>query len=98
MEQKNKPASLAPPDWTADQVIVFDWYDGPRQGVVCLKEPPCEFSFELLAEKPNPDDLDHRLFRVSELPAGSVAQILEAIRVLGKPTGIVWVPVWKFPK
>lgn len=96
MELKNKLTSRAPDDWVVDQVIVFDWYDGPRQGVACLTQPPCEFYFELLAERYNPNGLDDRLFRVSELPPGSVAKVLEATQALGSPTNAVWVPTWKF--
>jgi hypothetical protein len=55
-----------------------------------------EFVFERLAERANAEDLDDHLFRLSELPSGSVAQILETIRGLGHPTSIVWVPVWLF--
>lgn len=88
--------SLAAHDWVVHQVIIFDWFDGPRQGVARMAKPECEFAFELLAERHNPDDLDDRLFRVSSLPAGSVTRVLDAIRSLGSPTNVVWIPVWKF--
>jgi hypothetical protein len=88
--------TLPPKDWITKQVVVFDWYDGPRQGVAWMTKPECEFVFELLTERHNPDGLDDRLFRVSELPPGSVTQILEAIRLLGNPANEVWVPLWKF--
>jgi hypothetical protein len=39
--------------------------------VCSLCNPPVEFYFELLAERFNPDDLDDRLFRLSEIPTGS---------------------------
>jgi hypothetical protein len=89
-------ASLPPGEWVARQVVVFDWFDGPREGVAWMAKPDCEFFFELLAEQRTPDDLDDRLFRLSELPKGSVAGILAAIRVLGEPTNTLWVPVWQF--
>ena len=88
--------SLQPSNWVVDQVVVFDWFDGPRQGVARMAKPECEFAFELLAERHNPDGLDDRLFRVSELPAGSLARILDVIQRLGSPANAVWVPVWKF--
>jgi hypothetical protein len=87
---------LPPQAWVAGQVIVFDWFDGPRQGVARMARPECEFAFELVAERNNPDGLDDRLFRVSELPASSVTKVLDAIRSLGNPGSVVWVPVWKF--
>lgn len=82
--------------WITRQVVVFDWFDGPRQGVASLVKPDCEFFFELLAERRTPDDLDDRLFRISSLPPGAVEQVLSAIHSLGMPTNTVWVPVWKF--
>lgn len=40
------------------QVIVFDWYDGPRSGVVRFAVPSGEFAFGLLDERPCEDDVD----------------------------------------
>ncbi len=89
-------ASLPPDRWLARQVIAFDWSDGPREGVCWMARPDCEFFFELLAEQLGLDNLDDRLFRLSELPKGSVSGILTALRGLGGPTGPLWVPVWQF--
>jgi hypothetical protein len=88
--------SLPCEEWAVDQAVVFDWFDGPRHGVVRLAKPECEFAFEVLAERYNPDGLDDRLFRVCGLPAGSVAEVLTSIRSLGAPANVVWVPVWSF--
>jgi len=96
MNTQDALTSLPPKHWVVDQVVVFDWFDGPRQGVGRLAKPACEFAFELLAERHNPDGLDDRLFRISELPQGSVTQILDAIHSLGSPANVVWVPVWHF--
>jgi hypothetical protein len=89
-------ASLPPDQWAARQVIVFDWFDGPREGVAWLAKPDCEFSFELLDEQSTPDDLDERSFRLRELPKGTGAGILAALRGLGEPANTLWVPVWRF--
>ena len=88
--------TLPPKDWVVDQVVVLDWYDGPRHGVARLAKPECEFAFDVLNERHNPDGLDLRLFRVSELPTGSLNKVLDAIRCLGTPVNKVWVPVWEF--
>jgi hypothetical protein len=82
---------------TARQVIVFDWYDGPREGVLALADPECAFVFELLAEKSNPDDLDDRLFTLSEIPAVAFEHVLSALAPLGTPSSPIYVPIWKFP-
>jgi len=89
-------ASTPAPEWKTDLAIVFDWYDGPRQGVCRLAAPAAEFFFDLLDERPTPDDLDDRLFRLSEIPPGSVEDILSALRDVGRPTGPVWTPIWRF--
>lgn len=82
--------------WRTGRVIAFDWYDGPREGVGSLTVPGGEFYFELLDERHNPEGLDDRLFRLSELPPGSVEKVERAILELGRPINPVWVPVWKF--
>jgi hypothetical protein len=58
--------------WKVRQVIALDWYDGPRDGLCALATPDCEFAFDLLDERFNPDDMDSRLFRLRELSSGSV--------------------------
>lgn len=90
--------SVPPGTWVIAQVIVLDWYDGPRQGLCALAEPPCQFHFELLDERPTEDDLDDRLFRLSELPAGSIERAMSILAVLGHPSRPVWAPTWDFPR
>jgi hypothetical protein len=89
-------ASVDPSAWQLHQAVVFDWYDGPREGVAALAYPSCEFYFELLCERPTADDLDDRLFRLSELPSGTVADLVAALQGLGKPNCPVWAPNWQF--
>lgn len=60
-------------EWRVAAVCVFDWHDGPRAGLCTLSVPPVEFHFELIDERQNPDGLNDRLFRVSEVPSGSIA-------------------------
>lgn len=86
-----------PAAWETGLAIVFDWYDGPREGLCRLTVPAVEFCFRLLAERPTADGLDDRLFTLEELPSGSVAEAARVLRALGEPTGPLWVPVWKFP-
>ena len=37
-------------NWQTQQVIVVDWYDGPREGLCHLAQPASEFYFVVLAE------------------------------------------------
>lgn len=90
-------AATGPRHWRTRQAIVLDWTGGPRTGVCALTWPRCEFFFHLFAEPLEADLLAIRLFAVSELPAGGVAQIEALLHPLGRPVGPLWVPVWKFP-
>ncbi|MFO0841147.1 MAG: hypothetical protein U0797_01960 [Gemmataceae bacterium] len=89
---------LEPPPsaWKTEQAIVFDWYDGPREGFCRLSYPEAEFRFRLVDERSTPDGLDERLLRVDELPAGSVERTLAVLAELGAPAAPVWVPMWRF--
>jgi hypothetical protein len=87
---------VTPPErWLVDQVIVFDWYDGPRSGLCRLSLPNVEFRFDLVDEQLTADDLDDRVFSIGVLPVGSVGDALTALSLLGGPAKPVWAPVWK---
>ena len=90
-------SGAAPRQWVTRQAIVLDWNEGPHAGVCALAQPRCEFFFHLFAEPLDSDLLAIRLFAVSELRSGVVAQIEALLHTLGRPVGPLWVPVWKFP-
>ena len=96
MSLERELQSSPPVNWHTRKAIIFDWYDGPREGVCALASPKAEFLFELLDERFNSDDLDDRVFRVKELPEGSVDSIWASLADLGPPDKGVWSPVWKF--
>jgi len=83
-------------EWITKQAIVFDWFDGPREGICSLTKPEISFYFELIDERPLPDGLDDRLFSLKQIQVSSIDEISTAISELGTPSGKVWVPVWKF--
>lgn len=87
---------LPPADWIVEQVIIFDWCDFPKEGIVAMSRPRCEFYFSLVAERNHDDTTPTGLFRLSELPVGSVGEVLAIIRPLGVPKRPVWIPIWKF--
>lgn len=88
---------VPPPHWQVEQVIVFDWQDGPRDGLCLLREPPACLAFTAIAERPADDDLGDCLYRATLRPAATFAEVLTALADLGTPTGAVWTPVWRFP-
>jgi len=83
-------------EWKVRQVIVFDWSDGPIEGVCELATPFSCFHFRLFAQREMQDDTDSRLFKLSELPLGMMNRILNLLKVLGHPNKIVWTPRWSF--
>jgi hypothetical protein len=89
----------APTDqWVVEQIIAFDWYDGPLQGWCSLAQPPAEFVFECVDHQHNPNGLDARTFQIRELPTGSVANALAMLEpFLGSPRKPSWCPIWNFP-
>lgn len=84
--------SAAPADWKVRQVIVFEWLDGPREGICEMEHPPCSFYFEILAEQKIAGAFVDRLFTVSEIRAGAVSEVLEVFRSVGPPKTPVWAP------
>jgi hypothetical protein len=93
-------ASVPVDQWRTRQAVVFDWYDGPREGICALAHPEVEFFFSLLDERENADDADDRLFRLSEIPQGSVKRAVQSLAEFGvanAASGTVWCPHWQFP-
>ena len=84
--------SAAPADWRVRQIIAFEWLDGPREGVCEMEHPPCSFHFEILAEQRSAGAFVDRLFALSELRAGVVAETLAIFREVGPPKSPVWAP------
>lgn len=82
--------------WVIRLVLVMDWYDGPRGGACVLSAPERErdYWFELLDERSRADDVDERLFRLFDLPVGSVDRLVARLHPLGSPSETVWVPRW----
>lgn len=84
--------SVAPADWKVQQIIVFEWLDGPREGICEMEHPPCSFYFEILAEQKIAGAFVDRLFTVSEIRAGVVSEVIDVFRDAGPPTSPVWAP------
>jgi hypothetical protein len=98
MSQFERTLALAPvAQWRVHQVIIFDWYDGPREGVCELAHPQTCFQFKLLAEPGASSKHDASLFRIHELSVDAVQQTLIVLTQLGAPTKPVWIPRWRFP-
>lgn len=86
---------VVPQRWKVDQVIVLDWYDGPRSGFCRLTEPSVDILLELLDERQTEDGLDDRLFSLSRLAEGTFDAVLSSLSFAGTPAKPVWVPLWQ---
>jgi len=82
--------------WEVEQVIVFDWYDGPLMGLCKMVYPLCAFHFELFAEYSSGQDINDRLFALREISVEIFTEAMSLLSVLGTPRQPVWVPIWKF--
>lgn len=96
MNFKDILVTTPPEQWEVEQLIVFDWYDGPLEGLCELANPACCFYFKIVAERFDPDDLDDRLFRWNIMPPHSVKRATEILHALGEPDKPSWIPLWKF--
>ena len=94
MELEAALRSLPVQEWKIRQVVVLDWYDGPREGICAMATPACYFYFHVLDERMSCEDLDDRLFQLSEIAPDIFTQILSMVSDLGSPTDAVWVPLW----
>src|SRR5205085_968343 len=81
--------------WRVSKAIIFDWYDGPREGVCELSTPSCCFFFQLFAEGAHLDGVGS-LFTLNEMELGSVDQLASILTDLGERKGSVWIPIWRF--
>lgn len=86
-----------PEELRSRRVVVFDWYDGPREGACALAVPRADIVFTLLDERRQDDDLDERLFLINELELGAVDRLVKRLECFGQPSGVVWIPHWSSP-
>jgi hypothetical protein len=83
--------------WKVKQVLILDWYDGPREGFCEMASPPCCFHFKEFAENYVPEGLDERLFYLREIPIEGFRDVMLLLaNELGEPKKPSWVPIWKF--
>lgn len=96
MTFKHRLLTVPATKWVVQQVIAFDWYDGPRCGLCQLSSPEAEFWFQCVEEKHNAEGLDLRLCTVARLPRGTMDYVLRSLSDLGPASSPIWAPVWRF--
>ena len=65
--------------WQIQSIIIVDWYDGPLEGICVLQHPVCIFYFKIIGAKYRPDDVDDRIFQISDFPGLTEAQSKDII-------------------
>lgn len=80
------------------RMIVFDYYDGPVEGVIQFADRGAVFHFRLLGDQPELATSDKsRNYLLHALPADAIDRIAAAIEPYIPTAWPVWVPLWKFP-
>lgn len=74
-------------------MVVFDYYDGPLEGVLACDACGGEYLFRTIAW--NPDRLT-RVFELRPVSRGTLQRVTEICSPLGSPRWPVWVPRWSF--
>ncbi len=82
--------------WQIDQIVIFDWNDGPIDGICQLITPKISFRFRVFAERRS-DNFDERLYIIDELNSSNFQVIVSSLSVLGTPKRKIWTPIWQFP-
>jgi hypothetical protein len=80
--------------WVAEQSIIFDWHDGPREGVCRLSLPNIAVYFRVFAENMDKDQAN--LFSVSVISLHDYEQVELLLQALGSPHRPTWIPRWHF--
>lgn len=87
---------LPPEALEVGQGIVLDWYDGPREGFLCLNKPLSWWYYRLYAEARREEDPDDRLYLFALAPDDVPQRLISALAELEPPKERVWVPMWHF--
>jgi hypothetical protein len=75
--------------WIVERVIVLDWYDGPREGLLILSKPDAAFYFRAAAELAEPRASGEALHALTAIDRGELDAIVAR---LGTPEqGKTWV-------
>jgi hypothetical protein len=77
-----------------DRLIVFDFYDGPLEGVATCSVCGSEYVFQVKWWDPH-EDL--RIFELRPLTRGTFPRIADICPKISEPVSPVWIPIWQFP-
>lgn len=74
------------------QIVVLDWYDGPTEGLCKINDSDSFYSFKLIAEREEDNDVNDRLFKLSEINQNVVSKILVLLKPYLQSSGIYLTP------
>lgn len=89
---RDLPANIPCPS-PFDELVIFDYYDGPLEGLATCTACAAEYWFETVAKT---EDLDAREVRLFRVPEGSTATIKEVLASKDPDGRQIWSPIWKF--
>lgn len=74
------------------EVLAFDWYDGPTEGITRCGVCSRVYAFRMCAWEP--PGRFRRVFRLESLPGEVFQEAVEIASSTGAPRWPVWVPIW----
>jgi hypothetical protein len=84
--------TLSPDQWQMEQVIVFDWHDGPRSGFCKMIQPTVSFYFEILTDCYSQNDTDDHLYQLSFCEVEKFNKVIEIFAQVEPPQKPIWIP------
>jgi hypothetical protein len=84
-----------PADLRLRLAIVLDWYDGPIAGYLSFESAPTAWKFRCIAERSLANDVDDRLYSLSEVPLDLCVELADVLADSHTRRSII-VPSWQF--
>jgi hypothetical protein len=78
-----------------DRAIV-DWHDGAIGGLLTFTSFDSAWRFSLFAERRSMDDVDDRLYLLTQVPDSLFSRLWDVVTGSGKPSTRLVVPSWEF--
>ena len=86
--------SVPPSEWMIEYNIIYDWYDGEREGWCRLSSPACCFYYKIQAEVLSGPGLKDCLLAVRAVPANAIERLLEVLDPISLDDPEWWGGFW----
>jgi len=83
-------------EWTVEQLIVLDWYDGPTGGLCALTRPRCTVYFEMVAQEWANGTPGDRMFQLTVMRNDALLRYLKSHGLVEAPSKPSWAPAAEY--